>query len=118
MPPLSEDYATDWRMRIVRVNEIWKYNEGDISKTYIMWRNDYLRNPYKIAYEYRMRLLPYKIWQIWYLIEVPAFYLQQLLNIILRKSDKKKTHIATFVATSIIEATIGYCLTKLFDYYF
>jgi hypothetical protein len=67
-------------MRIIRVREIQEFPDGNITKIYLMLMSEFLRNEYKIAHRHTLRPHPYKLWQIWYLIEVPIFYLVLLFS--------------------------------------
>lgn len=99
----------------IRIKESFNTNEikeRQYSKISIITFKDYLQKTNYKAYGYGIKPYPYKWWQVWYLIEVPAFYLWLLLFKNSRWKDFKATHIATKVAIVLIEASITFFFTK------
>lgn len=106
-------------MKVVRVKKITKIGSGEISKIFLTNKREYLLRSSYIIYGEDYFLHPYKWWQLWRIIEIPAYYLWELSFKNSRLKDFNATHIATKIAIVLIESSIGFlfikfCLGKIF----
>ena len=99
----------------VRIRETFNTNEikeRQYCKISLITFSDYLNKPNYKIYGHLIEKHPYKWWQLWYIIEVPAFYLWLLLFKNSRWKAFKATHILTKIAIVLIEASITFFFTK------
>lgn len=102
----------------VRIKETFNTNEikdRQYSKISLITFSDFLQRTRYKKYGHDVKLHPYKWWQLWYIVEVPAFYMRLFLSKTLRIKETRNTHIATLILASIFDGFVGWIIAKLLD---
>lgn len=100
----------------IRVKITESHQNGNLVTRKLISRKEYLQETDWKMYGKTVKANPYKWWQIWYLIAVPAYFIGLFAYRILKIKETKNTTIATFVGASICDALIAYAVAKFLDW--
>jgi hypothetical protein len=90
--------------------------ENLYASTRLWYFSEFVENTHHPQRNIAVHLYPYKLWQIQYLIEYPAFYIERFLYRNLKIKETKKTHIATLILASIFDGIVAYYISKIIDH--